>query len=515
MELKHPMGGSMTINPEEVLDLIAEHAWKNGEPGFQFIDTVNKLHLPYLEKYYEYNTGIETSNPCSEAFLLPYESCLLGAINLYKYIRPFWKGAPGIDTIALVRDVSLAVHFLNKMLDKTVSPLPQIDAMTRDSRKIGLGVMGLADMLSGLCLGYNSEEGRNCVNDIMSLINKTAEETSIASGYKNAMITLIAPTGTTGIVAGVSQGIEPHFRLKYKRNSVKLGELTMYSASLRDYLESTKNRNIDDLDKDKGSFPVGSELQRIWPTADQIAPMDHLLMLATVQKNVHNAVSKTINLPSSATKQNIKELIIQAHKLGVKGFTVYRDGSRESEVLSTLSKNTPVKEVDTTESKRARPGTTTGDTTKASIGCGTLYVTTNSDVDGPCEVFTSLGRSGGCPSQSEATARLISLCLRSGISTDEIVDQLVGIRCLSTLKRGGNGGKLPDGTIVLSCPDAIGKCLKVFSMKDLKAASIEEFKEIPTITTPLRGTQCPKCGANLQMTGGCMACISCGFSKCG
>jgi len=521
-----------------ILDKIIDGMWNNGEPGLQFIDTVNRvMPVSYADRFSKYNTGILTSNPCSEAFLRSWESCILGALNLYLFVEtPYWKGEPKINMEELKHAVIFAVEFLNRVVDKTVAPLPTIDEITRQARKIGIGVMGLADMLSALGIAYDSEEGYAMTERVLSFIQTTAEAYSIKRGYANAMLTLIAPTGTTGLVANVSQGIEPHFRLMYERNSIKAGKITMMCRSLSDAIDFIGSEGIREKIVD-GSHSVticGKPVSTIWPTAESISPEAHVKMLEVVQRNVHNGVSKTINLPNSATKAQIKLLIFQAWKAGIKGLTVYRDGSRNEQVLSSINTYTtesPVKEpipVEiAAEAKRFRPVTTIGSTTKVKIGCGNLYVTTNADSEGACEVFTHLGRSGGCPSQSEATARLISLCLRSGVNVEEVSEQLTGIRCLSTIAS-GKAGKLEDGTPVLSCPDAIGKCLNAFrgrksspeaASKIIPEAASKIFPEVvnKTSSTPKvdEGKKCPQCGAEMQLTGGCRVCNICAYGKCG
>jgi ribonucleoside-diphosphate reductase alpha chain len=630
-------------NSKAVIRRIAEGMWKNGEPGVQFMDTVNRVH-DYTHSYAAYNKGIVTSNPCSEAFLAGNESCILGSINLYNFITPFWaEGGPRLDLEALLRCVETAVDVLNRVIDITVSPLPAIDERTKLTRKIGIGIMGLADALSALKIGYGTKEGVLWSSSIMANITIHAEKYSLKKNYKNAMLTLIAPTGTIATVANVSNGIEPHFRLKYNRKTVKAGDITMMARSLQDFFSSLPSHLSDSLlkllDDNNGKFPPGppygsenrpnpgAQYCDLWPTADSITPDQHLDMLAALQKHVHNGISKTINLPNSATVDDIEKLIYKAWKLGVKGFTVYREGSREAEVLSelkTLSKiedkmlerlypegSVPVvipsvesdlhmlnstldivlkgqnasKEdreqaakagriasqgkafglaygggvrvtqqgvpsaseqdrcdthcksckCDTSvEHKRDRVQTTFGNTVKAKVGCGNLYITANADSSGPCEVFTNLGRAGGCPSQSEATSRLISLALRSGVPVDEITEQLRGIKCMASL-RSKQSGTLPDGTRILSCPDAIGKVLGAFADSQgdsgVSKKSTTKHIQVPNRSEPavvdepaellpawgnLPSEQlCPECGALLRNAGGCKSCTQCAWRRCG
>lgn len=562
-----------SVNPKELVDKIVEGMWRNGEPGIQFIDTVNCSLTDYTKKFIKYNTGIEVSNPCGETFLKPYESCNIGSINLYKYVEPFWKimngdGKGFIHTDELQKDMKTIVALMNDMIDLSEAPLDEINNVTKESRKVGIGVMGLADALSALGYKYDSPEGIVKAADIMAMITSMAERESVANDYQNATLTLVAPTGTTGLVGGVSSGIEPHFRLIYDRNSIRLGKFEMMCTSLHDFL-STVNGTYREFILERirdGSDPLlpsyGINVSQLWPTADKISPMNHLKMLAAIQSNVHNSVSKTINLPQSATREDIKKLLVKAWILGVKGFTVYRDKSRQEQVImekedkpkpriemnpglqqaieeaadeviddmlnskhdkeykilaDRMTKEQDeefVKEyIDIVNSKRNRPFRTVGMTDKLKIGCGNLYVTVNSDDNGICEVFTNLGRSGGCPSQSEATSRLISLALRSGVSIEEIIDQLKGIRCLSTVA-GNRAGRHPNGKMVLSCPDAIGKCLE----EALKSNKVKvTHPEVEEITATLLNSSglCPECTEKLSFSEGCRMCTSCGWSKCG
>ena len=536
-KLRHPkLDKEITIDPKEIMDAIVDGMWRNGEPGVQFIDTVNTTFNEYTVQYKRFLEGISASNPCGETFLLPNESCILGAINMYIVHKL------GLN---LKRVVELAVDFLNEVIDLSEAPLPKINEATRASRKIGLGVMGLADYLSVLALDYSKGGARSATEVTIQRLNEYARARSIEKKYENATLTLVAPTGTTGVVGGVSGGIEPHFRLMYTRNSVKLGKLDMLCRSLYDFMEEhpeMKPHMMKELMENNGKFK-SEKWKGIWPTADQIAPMDHLKMMATVQRNVDNSVSKTINLPATATREEIRNLILEAHRLKIKGFTVYRDTSRDVQVLEEI-KVAAIKVQETapepasetigcescngnchTASKIDRPIKTTGETVKTYMGCGSLYVTVNADKDGPCEVFTNLGRSGGCPSQSEATARLVSLALRSGVPVPEVIDQLKGIRCLSTIA-GKTKGKQPDGTRVLSCPDAIGKRLeevykeslgpvevstKEMIIKDLKG----KYEDMLPPTTVFMNNECPSCSCEMTLNEGCRICMSCGYSKCG
>jgi ribonucleoside-diphosphate reductase alpha chain len=568
----------------EVYDMIVEHMWNNGEPGVQFIDTVNNVDGKYIGRpeFREFNTGIEVSNPCGETFLKPNEACNLASINLYHFVNPFWKGKDENKDMALRQElkqtVEDAVDFLNLMLDKSETPFDEINEAVHQSRKVGLGVMGLADYLSAKGIVYGSPEAVHEAADVFAFISKTAEEYSLRKGYKNATLTVQAPTGTTGLVGEVSTGIEPHFLRCWNRHSLKMGDLLMYPKSLRDYIKARKDsgRTTDhnyicwytlekamynnDMEKFSNliegkeyyndDHSISDEIKKYWPTAHEVTQKQHLAMLAAIQRHVHNSVSKTINLPHDATVDDVRELITTAWRSGCKGFTCYRDGSRDSQPLKAVGTKKESKEdqlVNLVQKvaklaensakdinvpcKRPRPDTTYGETVKTKIGCGSIYITVNKDENGTCEVFTNLGRAGGCPSQSEATCRLISLALRSGVKVEDVIDQLKGIRCMNTMRQGGI--KQADGSIVLSCPDAIGKAIEKFHKSDMEDglfigkmrdctpeenAAIEKYIEkisVPTGINIFDTPKCPECGEKLTRDGGCIICRHCGYSKCG
>ena len=609
----------------DIYDMIVEHMWRNGEPGVQFIDTVNNVDGKYTGRpeFREFNTGIAVSNPCGESFLKPNEACNLGSINLYHFVHPFWKGEDKKADMALRQElkqtVEDAVDFLNLMIDKSETPFEEVNAAVRASRKTGLGVMGLADYLSAKGLTYGSPEAVHEAADVFAFITKTAEDYSLRKGYKNACLTIQAPTGTTGLVGEASTGIEPHFLRCWNRHSLKMGDLLMYPKSLRDYInaryDSTKTDSPEmlvwialsqamennDLERfsdiieckqatvTEAAKIISDEIKRYWPTAHEVTPKQHLAMLAAIQRHVHNSVSKTINLPHDATVDDVRELITTAWRSGCKGFTCYRDGSRDSQPLKAVdSKKDDIEEISESDKeilakihstewtvikhtrfeklvekakafdkitagwpatllpkeqlysasvakdnnvpcKRPRPNITFGETVKTKIGCGSIYITVNKDDNGTCEVFTNLGRAGGCPSQSEATCRLISLALRSGVNVEDVIDQLKGIRCMNTMRQGGI--KQADGTIVLSCPDAIGKAIEKFhkanegeglyiqyAEQKMRDATEEERNSIDSyirrISEPV-GMVCPDCGEPLARDGGCVICRHCGYSKCG
>ena len=521
-------------NAREIFDLIIDHAWKNGEPGIIFLDRINEANVvPEAGE-------IESTNPCGEQPLLPFESCNLGSINLYAMLKET-DGKYEIDFEKLAETVRKAVHFLDNVIDVNKYPLSRIEEMTKNTRKIGLGVMGWADVLYRLFIPYDSEEAVELAEKVMAFIRDEGRKASAViaekkgvfpyydkSIYKNtglklrnATITTIAPTGTLSIIAGVSSGIEPLFAISYIRNVMDNDRLPEVNPVFREaaekegfYSDSLMER-IATEGSINGFEEIPENIRRVFITAHDISPEWHIRMQAAFQKYTDNAVSKTVNLRNDATRDDVKEVYELAYETGCKGVTIYRDGSREAQVLNigmTEHEKHDNKGTGNTVSPRPRPEITTGFTEKVKIGCGNLYITVNYDEYGICEVFTNLGRGGGCPSQSEATSRLISIALRSGMDVRSLVEQLKGIRCTSTIRK--------DGIKVMSCPDAIGRVIeKVMKLSNGNgnangntiniALDEEENRKIPT------GPACPECGQSVEHDGGCIVCRNCGFSKCG
>ncbi|RKD26396.1 ribonucleoside-diphosphate reductase class II [Caminicella sporogenes DSM 14501] len=515
--------------------------------------------------------GIVVHN-CGEQPLLPYESCNLGSINLSKMVK-FENGKPVINYERLGEVVDIAVNFLDNVIDMNKYPLKEIEEMTKANRKIGLGVMGFADMLIMLGIPYNSDKAVEIAGEVMQFINERSKKKSMElarergvfpnfdqSIYKdkgislrNGTTTTIAPTGSISIIAGTSSGIEPLFALCYFRNVMDNDKLMEVNPLFKDYLKKEGIYSEELMEKvaQKGSLKdieeIPEYIRQIFVTAHDISPEWHIKMQAAFQEHVDNAVSKTVNFSHDATKEEVAQVYMLAYKLGCKGVTIYRDGSREGQVLNIGKIEEKSKEEIENRSNRPivprpRPKTTMGITDKVKIGCGNLYITANYDDKGICEVFTNLGRAGGCPSQSEATSRLISIALRSGISVESIIEQLKGIRCHSTLRQRGKG----DTEInVLSCPDAIGRTLeKLLNMniktpeKNIDDIALEIENEKSNNSFTLSGMNntlcheeisigmdnslkeknnsiCPECGSLVEHEGGCMICRSCGFSKCG
>lgn len=521
------------LNAREVYELIVDMAWKNGEPGIIFLDRLNKDNVtPEIGK-------IESTNPCGEQPLLPYEACNLGSINLNNMLKETEKRYE-IDYDKLSLTVKNAVHFLDNVIDVNKYPLSQIEKMTKGTRKIGLGVMGWADMLYKLGIPYNSDTALELAEKVMHFISEESKKASIEiaekkghfsyfekSIYKdlginmrNATTTTIAPTGTISIIAGTSSGIEPAFAISYIRNVMDNDELLEVNPIFSETAEKEGFYSEDLMRRiaEKGSikdFPeIPQDVKDIFITAHDISPEWHVKMQAAFQKYTDNAVSKTVNLPREATREDVKDVYDLAYRTCCKGVTIYRDGSRDVQVLN-IDREKGKPEFMTVQkgsvAPRPRPEITTGFTEKVRIGCGNLYITVNYDKHGICEVFANLGRAGGCPSQSEATSRLISIALRSGIDVKSIIDQLRGIRCLSTIRQ--------KGLKVLSCPDAIARVIeKVAKLQnggDHKVSDNEMLTEKNTGITSKQMRVCPECGEKVEHEGGCVVCRNCGFSKCG
>ncbi|MBE3593289.1 MAG: vitamin B12-dependent ribonucleotide reductase [Thermoanaerobacter sp.] len=545
------------LRAREVFDLIVEMAWRNGEPGIVFLDRINEKNpTPEVGE-------IESTNPCGEQPLLPYESCNLGSINLENMLKRV-ENRYAIDYDKLRETVYDAVHFLDNVIDANKYPLPQIEEMTKGTRKIGLGVMGFANMLLRLGIPYDSEEAVELGEELMEFIDEISKEASIKlaeqrgtfgfydkSIYKkmgikirNATTTTIAPTGTISIIAGTSSGIEPVFAIAMTRNVMDNTELVEVNpvfkevAIERGFYSEELMREIARRGSLKDIKGIPEDVKRVFVIAHDIDPEWHVKMQAAFQKHVDNAVSKTVNFRNEATIEDVRRTYLLAYELGCKGVTIYRDGSRESQVLNLGIKEkkgeTKLKEEQTKNEPlrpRPRPPVTRGITEKVRIGCGNLYITVNYDEQGICEVFTNLGRAGGCPSQSEATSRLISIALRSGIDAKTIVEQLKGIRCHSTLRQMATNKEIK----VLSCPDAIGKVIeKVMKIR------VEEEQQFAPIDVPIYENNhsgdeddpkeevalgeaglldeekfCPECGSPIEHEGGCVVCKNCGYSKCG
>jgi ribonucleoside-diphosphate reductase alpha chain len=536
-----------TLRARDVFNLIVDGAWRNGEPGIVFLDRINAANpTPGLGE-------IESTNPCGEQPLLPNESCNLGSINLSRMLKQTDRGFE-IDYDLLGRTVRSAVRFLDNVIDANKYPLPEIREQTKLTRKIGLGVMGFADMLIRLGIGYNTEAAAETARQVMRYIRTKAEEESVAlaqergsfpafaesiyagrlSCLRNATLTTVAPTGTISIIAGCSSGIEPLFAVCFVRNVMdndillEVNPLFEEIAHMRGFYSKELMERVASHGSVIGVDGIPEDIQRVFVTAHDITPIEHVRIQAAFQEYTDNAVSKTVNLPHSASRDEVREVLVEAYRSGCKGVTVYRDGSRESQVLSVQRKPeqssqsataTPSGQVEMTP--RARPVVTHGQTEKVLTGCGNVYVTVNRDECGLCEVFTSIGKSGGCASaQSEAISRLTSLALRSGVSVQAIIKHLKGIRCPSP--------SWHNGQVIYSCPDAIGRVLEhvVADAASQATSGTNESAAAALREAPAKKGNglseldnhvgaCPDCGAHMVYQDGCATCICCGYSRCG
>lgn len=570
--LRHPNGrvyGSedIDITVSELFDEIIEYGWRNGEPGIAFQDEWQRTNpLPGL--------GIlSATNPCGEQVLHPYDNCNLGSINLAAFVKNKQINYERLEFV-----VKTAVRFLDNVIDKFDFPVKKVSELARRNRRIGLGIMGFADMLFQLGIKYNSEKGFVTAEKVMSVIQESAhnmsqelaKEKGVFPNYpksifarnkikmRNAALTTVAPTGSISMMFDVSSGVEPNFALAYikqDKDGVQYHYLNKY------FEEELGRRKFDEttISEIKKEVTETGSIQRIdylpqalrdtFVVAMDILGKDHIKMQAAFQSHVDNSISKTINLPNSATREDIKISYLQAWKLGCKSCTVYRDGSRNIQVLNlgtgeniTSITEVPAEKKENKETMnlemdkgklepRKRPFVMEGKTYRVKTGYGKLYVTVNNDEDGvPFEVFATIGKSGGFfQEQSEGICRLISLSLRTGIKVEEVIDNLKGIR--------GPMPVMTDKGTILSLPDAIGQILEEHVRDgETPRAELPAGSKVsePAVVVAKAGLNllkkdeidgksladngmmpgCPDCGASLQISEGCLSCRSCGFTRC-
>jgi ribonucleoside-diphosphate reductase alpha chain len=512
------------LKASEVFDLLVQKAWESGDPGVVFLDRINADNpTPKLGQ-------IESTNPCGEQPLLPYEACNLGSINLAQFALPSDKSEKHkerIDWEELRRVVRLCVRFLDNVIDASKYPLERITEMVGTNRKIGLGVMGWADLLFKLRIPYNSNEALALAERVMEFVQAESKAGSqiLATErgafpaypdsvyharnigpYRNATTTTIAPTGTLSIIAGCSSGVEPLFALCFARNVMDGERLVEVNPYFEEALHKAKlyTRALMDEVIEKGAIQhmedLPSALRRVFVTAMDFDPIWHLKMQAAFQKYTDNAVSKTVNLPHTASKEDIRNIYWLAYELGCKGVTVYRDGCKSVQVLCTGEKGQ--EETEKGGRKRTvqeRPDIVRGFTQKVNTGLGMLYLTVN-EIDGkPFEIFATIGKSGrSITAKAEAIGRLVSLTLRTGVDVEEIVTQLKGI--------GGEHPVFQKKGLLLSIPDAIAWVLESNYLK--KAVVTQNGNS-------LNKHHCPECGEILVFQEGCYVCQACGYTKCG
>jgi len=556
----------VTYNAQKIFNIIAELAHKNGEPGIVFLDEINRHNpTPHIG-------DIEATNPCGEQPLLPYEACNLGSINLGLMVKD-----EEVNYEKLREVVHNSVHFLDNVIDMSdfSLPLPRerikeiattyqkllqeegieksyeeleakvksevrgpIEEMVCGNRKIGLGVMGFANMLIKLGIPYNSEEGLQKAEEVMKYIQEESKKASkeladqrgvfpnfegsiydngnLESRIRNATTTTIAPTGTISIIGGASSGMEPLFAVAYIHTDAEGKQRQFINEEFKEYLSKldidseailqklNERISLQDLD-------VPENIKKIFITAQDMSPEEHVRIQAAFQKYTDNAVSKTINMQNRATIDDVIEAYSLAHELECKGITVYRDGSREKQVLTTgikeesLPLGVTIKDGYVIPKERDRM--VNGKTIKQRTGCGALFVTINEDDYGnPIELFANLGKAGGCPKAStESSGRLISLSLRGGVNPREIINHMAGIGCHKPVMG-------PEGA--LSCADGIAKSLTEY-MAQKSPEQEEMYEQSISENNHLDTGACPDCGAKVDNAEGCIKCSKdCGYSEC-
>lgn len=533
-DLRSPHTGEVRsrLKAREVFDLLVKKAWQSGDPGIVFLDRINRDN-PTPDQ-----GDIESTNPCGEQPLLPFEACNLGSINLACFYRPGHNAdadpaAMGIDWQELKRVIHLAVRFLDNVIDASLFPLPRITETVRRNRKIGLGIMGFADLLFELGVAYNSQAGIELAERVMGFVQEEGHRASAVLAaergafpayasssyasrqegpYRNATVTTIAPTGTLSIIAGCSSGVEPLFALSFTRNILDGERLIEVNPYFEEALEAGGLATPELMESvaAKGSIAgmdfLPAALRKVFVTAMDIEPVWHLRMQAAFQRHTDNAVSKTVNLPHEATEQDIYDIYWLAYQEGCKGVTVYRDGCKSIQVLATgegqkkMDGDAPATAAQTApvSAVRKRPDMVQGFTQKVQTGLGAMYLTVNELGGAPFEVFATIGKSGrSITAKAEAIGRLVSLALRSGVSVRDVVAQIKGI--------GGEHPVFRGKGLLLSIPDAIAWVLEKRYLQDERIVDVNDIEV----------QRCPECGEPLVFQEGCLICPTCGFSRCG
>ena len=568
-DLHNPRNGQVQghLNAREVFQKMVDNAWANGDPGIVFIDRVNAAHpCPHI-------SPVESTNPCGEQPLMPYESCNLGSINLSKFVLPgAWAGDPAgrVDWAKLGTVVKIATRFLDNVIDMNEYIVPEIEIITKAARKIGLGVMGWSDMLVQLGLAYGSEEATRLGERVMAHIETKSNETSLelaqergvfpawkgsiydhAGGprYRNSTRTTIAPTGTISLMAGASSGVEPIFALCFQHHGLEGAIKERFVNPHFEAVARERGFYTDEVMDQvaahgscQGIDGVPDDVQRVFVTAHDIAPEWHVRTQAAFQRHTDNAVSKTINFPSYATRDDVANAYLLAYREGCKGITIYRDSSRAGQVL-TAGAGSEVKEAGEVsrpalpaahihDAVAARPPVLNSKTIKQASPFGNLYVTVSEIASGePFEVFATIGKAGSdIQAMTEATCRVISQLLRmdSPLSRRErlmlVIEQFEGIGGYATAGFGSER--------VRSIPDAIAKALRRYMGEDVTELQAAVHMALPMVQAgvaalpdPRRalnaeyrqaiGAICPDCGqATVYMAEGCMTCQECGWSQC-
>lgn len=510
--------GLRRLKAKMIFSKLLQVAFENGKLSVIFLDRINKDNpTPKIGQ-------IEAVSPCGEQPLLPYEFCSAGFVNLSKMVTKI-SGKVKIDYQQLSKTIETAVEFLDNVIDIGHFPLSKIEEVTKANRKIGLGVMGFADLLLKLKIPYDGEEALRTAKDIASFINEEAKRASIqiaslkgvfpnfegsiydlpdGNKVRNATITAILPTGAASVVANASRGIEPIFAVAYfqptpeSEEEIQPNPIFEKIAKEEGFYSLSLMKRIAKRGTIKGLKEIPAHIQQLFVTAQDVRPQFQVKMQSAFQEFTDMAVSKTISFPPKSKGKDISEAILLAYRGGCKGISAYLSMSREDHLLRMGEQERSIR------APRRRPSVTKGLTEKIQTGCGNLYVTINEDGLGPCEVFTQMGKSGGCAaSQSEAISRLISLALRSGIDPESVFKQLKGIRCPSPL--------LQHGEMILSCSDAIGKAIEQFLTEGgYRSESGEEELDLARMSF-----ECPDCKGILETEGGSFICRTCGYFRCG
>ena len=504
------MGALAMGDPDatRIWDKICQNAWNTGEPGLFFIDEANRHNpVPHLGDY-------EATNPCGEQPLLPYDVCNLGSLNLSKFVEyDDDDNAVDVDWQGIVDYADLSTRFLDNVIDANKYPLPEIHDLAQRIRRIGNGVMGWADMLIQLGIPYGSPRSLElaeqvsdhfveaCVSASMGLANERGsypewEDTANPDETRNCNVTTIAPTGTISMIAGCSSGIEPLYAVAFVRKQagavmldinqrfVELAEEDGWYSS--DLMERVAELGTVDLPG------VPEDVVSLFQTSGTVSPTAHIEMQATWQKRICSAISKTINMPEEATVEDVAEAYLLAYNMKCKGVTVYRDGSRNEQVLSTGKTEKGPVEVQ----RRSRPAVMAGQTHHIVSPIGEMYVTVNELDEKPWEVFVAVGKAGGTAhANAEALGRLISVALQGAVPIERVYKQLKGISSDRAVGFGPNA--------VLSGPDAVAQVLGRYINGEV--AITNGGKDFGA---------CPDCGSDLEYTEGCYSCHSCGYSGC-
>lgn len=543
-----------TIKARTLWNRIIEHAHASAEPGLLFWDTMKDYHNA------EYCSPLVSTNPCAEQPLPDGGCCNLGAVNLERFVDE--NGNFMIDEFK--ETVAIGTRFLDNVVDYNINrhALENQKQNATNDRRVGLGILGLGDMLVRMSIKYDSEDALQTVDQIMKIFRDITYETSVelaqekgsfpnfdwkgyskskfvknlpksirdkisANGIRNSTLTTVAPTGSGAIVSRVTSGVEPIFATSYKRRVKKNDS---YGRSFDEY--KVIHPVINQL------FGGDEDLPDYVVTSHNIDPYFRVKMQSVIQKYIDSSISSTVNLSENITVDTIADIYMKAYKTGLKGITVYREGSREGilitdkpkeeaapdktqkiETVAAVESEATQTQTAVTKAPRSRPVLTSGATRRIRTGEGSLYITINEDENGLCEIFTTIGKAGGnAAAQSEAISRLISLALRSGIDPYAIVKQLKGIS--------GPNPTWEDGKLILSTPDAIGKALDDYLKHresndpneqhlQFTMASSRESNNKDVVDFTLKNlSTCPDCGSTLQHQSGCVTCPSCGFSKC-